>query len=575
MDWITIALFGMLLTTASALVPASFAIERRQIPLAVGVVVVGLAIGLASPLINPFVSVLLGLGLMIVASLGIYVIMPKPTPQTNEPRLRVSAPDILAILAGALILFCFFFIPWYGRVVIDMDAIPQSLMARLYGASIRQLDVNYILNERYALQDFSLLMLILLIPTILALGVTVYGIFSPKIRPNVAKWTVWLAVAAFAYYLIYTLNSDFHLPVVETASTGFWVAFFGVILLAFQAFIPRPAVVQSEPAVQQRQIETVTAEGVIVLNTEHMTKSISNFGRALRRIRRDRLTLVAGSILLVLFVITFLSPWINQLVLGKDPTATGNLRVIEGRPMPVEPGGCTVTRGVQQCYILGSDQVGRDYLARVLEGGRISLIIAFASAILTATVGSILGMAAGYFGGVFDDFMNWVITTLNSLPQLYLLIAISAILRPDPTSLVIVFVVTGWTGSMRLIRGQTIASRGLDYVMAARALGASPWRIMFQHIFPNMISLLSVTLAIGIGGVILTEAALSFLNLGISPATPTWGNMLSKVQENLQGFFRFAPHIVIIPGVLISVTVLCLFIVGDGVRDAFDPTISD
>jgi len=342
-----------------------------------------------------------------------------------------------------------------------------------------------------------------------------------------------------------------------------------VILLAFQAVLPRPAVIVQKEVSQRRQMEVVDEQGVITLQTEGVTKSISNVGRALRRLRRDRLTLVAMGVLSFLLIITFISPWLNEYVLGKNPITTNGVARL------TSPGGCFDTRGNVECYVLGSDQIGRDYLARVLEGGRISLMIAFASAVLTATVGSILGMAAGYFGGVFDDFMNWIITTLNSLPQLYLLIAISAILKPDPTSLVIVFVVTGWTGSMRLIRGQTIATRNLDYVMAARALGASAWRIMFQHIFPNMVSLLSITLAIGIGGVILAEAALSFLNLGISAATPTWGNMLSKVGENLQGFFRDAPHIVITPGLLITTTVLCLFIMGDGIRDAFDPTINE
>ncbi|HRF93982.1 MAG TPA: hypothetical protein PLZ51_02245, partial [Aggregatilineales bacterium] len=128
----------------------------------------------------------------------------------------------------------------------------------------------------------------------------------------------------------------------------------------------------------------------------------------------------------ILMVITFISPWINHQVLGKDSTETHgrNLWMIDGRPMPVPPGGCSFG----ECYVLGSDQIGRDYLARIMEGGRISLAIAFISALLTATVGTVLGMAAGYFGGVFDDFMNWLITTLNALPALYLLIAIAAIL---------------------------------------------------------------------------------------------------------------------------------------------------
>ncbi len=569
MEFITVALFGALLTTAIALVPASIAVERNQKLFAMLIILVGLGAGLASPFLNPTVSAFITIAGAVVLSLGLYFALPKSQPPTVEPRIRFSVADILALLASGLMIFCFFFIPWYIRFPVDMDSIPQSLMARLYGGSIRQLNASYVLESRFALDDFRPFMLLYLVGGFGGLGVTLAGIFSSKIRPNVAKWTLILALVAFAYYFLYTLNSHFFLPVVKTADAGFWVGFFGVILLAFQAVLPRPAVIVQKEVSQRRQMEVVDEQGVITLQTEGVTKSISNVGRALRRLRRDRLTLVAMGVLSFLLIITFISPWLNEYVLGKNPITTNGVARL------TSPGGCFDTRGNVECYVLGSDQIGRDYLARVLEGGRISLMIAFASAVLTATVGSILGMAAGYFGGVFDDFMNWIITTLNSLPQLYLLIAISAILKPDPTSLVIVFVVTGWTGSMRLIRGQTIATRNLDYVMAARALGASAWRIMFQHIFPNMVSLLSITLAIGIGGVILAEAALSFLNLGISAATPTWGNMLSKVGENLQGFFRDAPHIVITPGLLITTTVLCLFIMGDGIRDAFDPTINE
>nr|MCU0480299.1 ABC transporter permease [Anaerolineae bacterium] len=568
MEFITIALFGALLTTTAALIPASLAMNRNQPLLALIITLAGAGLGLASPFISPSLSPLIAIAGAVVITLGLYFVLPKTESAKVEPRIRLSFPDILALLAGGLMLFSFFFIPWYIRFPVDLDAVPQSLMARLYGGSIRQLDLTYVLESRFALDDFRPLMIIFLVATFGAFATTIGGIFSTKIRPHVAKWTLTLAGVGFLYYLLYAINSNFFLPVIKTADAGFWMGFFGVILLAFQAILPRPAVIVQKELVVRKQMEVVDDQGVITLQTEGVTKSISNLGRAMRRLRRDRLTLIAMGILGFLLVITFVSPWINEYVLGKNPVTTNGV----ARLTP--PGGCFDTRGNVECFVLGSDQIGRDYLARILEGGRISLLIAFASAMLTATVGSILGMAAGYFGGVFDDFMNWIITTLNSLPQLYLLIAISAILKPDPTSLVIVFVVTGWTGSMRLIRGQTIATRGLDYVMAARALGASPWRIMREHIFPNMISLLSVTLALGIGGVILAEAALSFLNLGISAATPTWGNMLSKVGENLQGFFRDAPHLVITPGLLITITVLCLFVMGDGIRDAFDPTIN-
>ncbi|MDX2077635.1 MAG: ABC transporter permease [bacterium] len=573
MEFITVALLGALLTTPQTLVPASLALRRGQKGIAFLLTIIGLGIGLASPFLTVVVSLFVAMAVMVIATAAIYFLLPPQAKPTTEPSISLSVSDILALLASSLMLFCFFFMNWYTRLPIDIDTVPQSLMARLYGGSLKQLNINYVLEARMALQDFNPLMLLFVIPAIFAFVITVAGIFSAKIRPTVAVWTLRSALVAFAYYVIYTINSHFFLPVVKMADVGFWVGFFATILLIFQAVLPRPAVIVQKQAAKRSQVEVVGDDGVITLHTEQITQSISNFGRAARRLRRDRLTLVAMFALGILMVITFISPWINQQVLGKDSTATygRNLWMIDGRPMPVPPGGCSFG----QCYVLGSDQIGRDYLARIMEGGRISLAIAFISAVLTATVGTVLGMAAGYFGGVFDDFMNWVITTLNALPALYLLIAISAILKPDPSSLVIVFVVTGWTGSMRLIRGQTIGTRNLDYVMAARALGASPWRIMFQHILPNMVSILSVSLALGIGGIILAEAALSFLNLGISAATPTWGNMLSKVQENLQGFFRYAPHIVIVPGLLISMTVLCLFIVGDGVRDAFDPTINE
>jgi peptide/nickel transport system permease protein len=164
-----------------------------------------------------------------------------------------------------------------------------------------------------------------------------------------------------------------------------------------------------------------------------------------------------------------------------------------------------------------------------------------------------------------------VITTLDSIPSIYLLLLLSSILTASPLALILVLSFTGWTGDARLVRGQTIQIRNLDYVMSARALGAGSLRIMWAHIFPNTLSLQFLVLASGIGGLILTESALSFLKLGVQPPTPTWGNMLTNAQQ----FFRLAPHMATISGLLIFVTVLCLFVIGDGLRDAFDPRSTD
>jgi peptide/nickel transport system permease protein len=167
--------------------------------------------------------------------------------------------------------------------------------------------------------------------------------------------------------------------------------------------------------------------------------------------------------------------------------------------------------------------------------------------------------------------MNWIVTTVDSIPGLYLLILFAAVLSPSAESLILAVVLLGWTGTLRLIRGQTLALRNREYIHAAQALGASPWRIMFSHIMPNLISVTVVSLAINIAGLILTESALSFLGLGVQPPQATWGNMLSKSQQ----FFRQGAHLVIFPGLMIFITVLAFFVVGDGIRDAFDPTITD
>ncbi|MCC7451311.1 MAG: ABC transporter permease [Anaerolineae bacterium] len=278
--------------------------------------------------------------------------------------------------------------------------------------------------------------------------------------------------------------------------------------------------------------------------------------RALRHLRRDKLTLAAMAVIATITLLALFAPVITGSILRVDPESTNPAQRLLP---PGSPG-----------HILGTDDLGRDYLARLLYGGRISLAIGFSGAIITLAIGLTLGMLTGYYGGRVDDFMNWLITTLDSIPSLYLLILVSTMLRPGPEALVLVLALTGWTGGTRLIRGQTISLRHLDYIVSAQAIGASPWQIMFTHILPNLLSVTLIALAGGVAGLILSESALSFLKLGVQPPTPTWGNMLT----NAQLFFSRGPHLAIISGLLIFVTVLCLYIIGDGLRDAFDPQTS-
>lgn len=272
------------------------------------------------------------------------------------------------------------------------------------------------------------------------------------------------------------------------------------------------------------------------------------------RLARDYLTLAALVVLVIMTLLAAAAPFITDQILHIDPNETSPRENYQ----PLFTGN----------HILGTDDIGRDQLARLLHAGGVSLRIGFFGALFTMTIGLVLGMMAGYFGGAVDDMLNWIITTLDSIPSLYLLIMFSAIFSPTAETLILVIALVTWTGTMRLIRGQTLSLREREFVHAARALGASPWRIMFVHILPNLISVTVVSMAGLIGGLILVESALSFLNLGVQPPQATWGNMLAKSRD----FFRLGPHLVTLPGLMIFITVLCSFVIGDGLRDAFDPT---
>ncbi len=278
---------------------------------------------------------------------------------------------------------------------------------------------------------------------------------------------------------------------------------------------------------------------------------------ALVRLWNDRLSMLAIGIIVLLTVASITAPLITG-ALGVDPNTTD---ASKSKYLPLFSEG----------HVLGTDNLGRDHLARLLYAGQVSLFIGFMSAFLALVIGVTLGIITGYYGGIIDDLINWIITTLNAIPGLVLLIVISAVFRPDANSLILVIVFLTWTVTTRLVRGETLAIRSREFIVGAKAIGASDLRIMQVHILPNVFSLTIVTLARNIGIVMLIEAALSFLGLGVQPPTATWGNMLSKSRE----FIGKAPHLMILPGLLITIVVLCLYIIGDGLRDAFDPTAQE
>ena len=275
------------------------------------------------------------------------------------------------------------------------------------------------------------------------------------------------------------------------------------------------------------------------------------------RLRRDRLTIVAASVVILMILLSVAAPLLAAYAFGTSFEAQ-NLSRTYSAPTLDPPS-----------YLLGSDEVGRSQVVRLLYGGQVSLFVGFVAAFIQLTIGVLLGLFAGYFRGRVDDLITWFITTLNSIPSIFLLIIISALFAPGPLTLTIIIGMLFWTGITNFVRGQTFALREREFVTAARTVGATSWRIMLRHILPNVLPLIFVLTAIDVGTIILAESALSYLGLGIIPPTPSWGNMLS----NAAAYFNRAPWLVVSPGAMIFLTVLCLYLVGDGLRDALDPRL--
>jgi peptide/nickel transport system permease protein len=286
---------------------------------------------------------------------------------------------------------------------------------------------------------------------------------------------------------------------------------------------------------------------------------------AVHRFRRHPLAVPALALLIVLAVAAAAAPLAADL-LGIDVAAVDLFNRF-APPSAEHP--------------LGTDELGRDVVLRLLAGGRASLLVGLAAAITSALIGTLIGLAAGYFGGRLDALLMRVTDGLMALPLLPLLIVLAAV---DPAKLgvpqdvaasplagllriVCIVSLVGWTTVARLVRAETLQLRTETFVLAARAQGAGPLRIMTVHILPNLASTIIVATTLAAGNIILLESVLSFLGLGIQPPTPSWGNLLTNAQELVWS----APALAIYPGLLILITVVALNVLGDGLREALDP----
>jgi peptide/nickel transport system permease protein len=275
------------------------------------------------------------------------------------------------------------------------------------------------------------------------------------------------------------------------------------------------------------------------------------FLRALRRLLRHRLGRIGLFIsMVVAFAATF-SPWVAPF----DPSG------IDYEAILAPPNAK---------YWLGTDEIGRDILSRIVEGARVSIQVVFLAIALAFVAGSLIGLASGYFGGLVDDVVMRIMDGLLAFPILVLALAIVAVLGPDLTNAMIAIAIVNVPGFARLVRGQVLSIRELEFVQAARALGASDIRIMLRHILPSVIGNVIVYASLRASTALITESSLSFLGLGAQPPTPTWGGMLATGMQYWDAWWMS-----VFPGLAIFLSALALNFLGDGLRDALDSRLQD
>lgn len=268
-----------------------------------------------------------------------------------------------------------------------------------------------------------------------------------------------------------------------------------------------------------------------------------------QRLRHNRMAMAGAAIVLIMFVLAMAAP-----LLGRDPGAID----IAQRLQP--PGWQ---------HLLGTDDLGRDVLARILYGARISLLVGFVAVGIATLIGIVLGALAGYYGRWVDTLLMRFVDIMLCFPTFFLILAVIAFLDPSIWNIMIIIGLTGWMGVARLVRAEFLSLRERDFVLAARAIGASDSRIIFRHILPNALSPVLVSATLGVAGAILTESALSFLGIGVQPPTPSWGNMLITGKQTLGTAWWLS----VFPGLAILITVLGYNLLGEGIRDALDPRI--
>jgi peptide/nickel transport system permease protein len=296
---------------------------------------------------------------------------------------------------------------------------------------------------------------------------------------------------------------------------------------------------------------------VDVLDEPKAIEGRSPFVLAVHRLRKDKVAMISLAVILLIVLMAIFAP-VFTAITGHPPNE-------QYRDIGLTPDG--LPRGPNGTFWLGTDDLGRDILVRIAYGARVSLLVGVIATAITVVIGVVLGLAAGFLGGITDTVLARLIDVVLSVPFLLVAIALVSVTGPSLTVTVLVIGCFSWASVARIVRGQVLSLREREFVEAARSLGAGDGRIMFVDVLPNVMAPVIVYTTLLIPVVIVTQATLSFLGLGLPPPTADWGGMISSSQN----YYTTAWWFILFPGLALLITTLAFNLFGDGVRDAFDP----
>ncbi len=307
----------------------------------------------------------------------------------------------------------------------------------------------------------------------------------------------------------------------------------------------------------ERTVATGATHALDRNSLERNGKPRTYLGMAWRRLRRNKLAMIGLGVMVFMILVALGAGLISEFITKREPQAQS----LRSNFMGIGEEG----------YILGSDDLGRDTLTRLVYGARVSLGVAGLSVVVALSVGTVVGTVAGFYGKWVDSILMRFVDIMLSIPTLFLLLLVASLWSLGPWTLSLVIAAVAWVTLSRLVRGEVMAVKERDYVDAARVVGVGNRRIMFRHILPNVAPVIIVWASLVVPGLILTEATLSFLGLGVQPPTPSWGNMLTYSQK----VWSHSTAMVLLPGFAIYITVFAINLFGNGLRDALDPRLTD